>query len=95
VNGIVTQSYGVAVARLAGLPASVTARAQLLLEQQQQDSAVASPKPIVTSHQISPSVNSAADQLMTDLKRLHIDDLTPRGALEELYRLRKMVNTPL
>jgi DNA mismatch repair protein MutS len=91
-EGAASQSYGIAVARLAGVPAQVleTARAQLArLEaaglagnpgQGDLFSGAGSPPP-------APAPSPALDAL----RDLAPDDLTPREALDALYRLKSLI----
>jgi DNA mismatch repair protein MutS len=87
--GPASKSYGIQVARLAGMPASVLNQARQTLEtleaqashQQAQIDLFAAPAmvEVVTS--------SAAD---IALEAINPDDLSPREALEALYQLKKM-----
>ncbi|OIQ36889.1 MAG: DNA mismatch repair protein MutS [Roseobacter sp. MedPE-SW] len=95
-KGAADRSYGVQVAQLAGLPASVVARARDvldLLEQGSREGAgakiqiddlplfAAAPPP-----QPKPAAGpSPVEQLLSEI---HPDDLSPREALEALYRLK-------
>ncbi|MDE4134723.1 DNA mismatch repair protein MutS [Phaeobacter sp. QD34_3] len=95
-KGAADRSYGVQVAQLAGLPSSVVARARDVLDMLEQGSRegagakiqiddlplfAAAPPP-----QPKPAAGpSPVDDLLSDI---HPDDLTPREALEALYRLK-------
>ncbi|MDE4145533.1 MAG: DNA mismatch repair protein MutS [Pseudophaeobacter sp. bin_em_oilr2.035] len=95
-KGAADRSYGVQVAQLAGLPASVVARARDVLDMLEQGSRegagakiqiddlplfAAAPPP-----QPKPAAGpSPVEEL---LESIHPDDLTPREALEALYRLK-------
>ena len=88
-------SFGIQCARLAGLPPSVVARATRLLSQLERR------RPRAESTQMSlfgggpsaaepvlpPPAAPLADPVRSALLDLDPDALTPRGALEELYRL--------
>ena len=100
--GAADRSYGIHVARLAGLPPAVIARAQTVLqalEQGQQGSAAAklaedlplfaATRPRGTAAAPEPAPHAA--KLMTALAALNIDDLSPRQALEALYGLREVM----
>jgi DNA mismatch repair protein MutS len=102
-EGPANQSYGIQVAKLAGIPASVLAEAKeqlLLLEQGAQTPASASlsPKPTPVVHAPTPDLDdpfqsdmfgsSAPHPAMEALEDLSPDELSPRQALEELYRLK-------
>ncbi|MSQ03250.1 MAG: DNA mismatch repair protein MutS [Myxococcales bacterium] len=96
-DGPAPGSFGIQCARLAGLPAPVVARASRLLLQLEKK------RPRPESTQLSlfggapvpepiPTPPSAplADPVRLALLALDPDALTPRGALEELYRLRRL-----
>jgi DNA mismatch repair protein MutS len=95
--GAADRSYGIHVARLAGLPAAVTARAEAILhtlERGEQSSAVtklADDLPLFAAAQQPsapppPSAEpSAAERLLAEVNP---DELSPREALEVLYRLK-------
>jgi DNA mismatch repair protein MutS len=95
--GAADRSYGIQVAKLAGLPAAVIARAKSVLtklEAQDRGStarALADDLPLfaVTARATSePQLPSPADQLIEALTALHPDDMSPRDALEALYALK-------
>lgn len=95
--GSADRSYGIQVAKLAGLPAAVIARAKSVLtklEAQDRGStarALADDLPLfaVPSRAAAePQPPSAADQLVEALSALHPDDMSPRDALEALYALK-------
>lgn len=96
-KGAADRSYGVQVAQLAGLPPSVVARARDvldLLEQGSREGAGAKIKiddlPLFAAappQQPKPAAGpSLVDQLLSDI---HPDELSPREALEVLYRLKE------
>jgi DNA mismatch repair protein MutS len=82
--GVADRSYGVQVARLAGLPASVVRRARaLLIELEGAGMATALP---LFSHAPEP----ARDELREKLAGLDPDALSPRDAQAMLYELKRM-----
>ncbi len=97
--GAADRSYGIHVARLAGLPPAAVHRAEevlALLEQGEQAGALtrladdlplfaAAPKPA------SAAAPAEASALEAELKAVNPDELTPKQALELLYRLRGLV----
>ncbi|WP_375698719.1 DNA mismatch repair protein MutS [Pseudophaeobacter sp. TrK17] len=96
-KGAADRSYGVQVAQLAGLPTSVVARARDvldLLEQGSREGAGAKIKiddlPLFAAApppQPKPAAGpSPVNQLLSDI---HPDELSPREALEALYRLKE------
>src|ERR1700688_1194958 len=95
--GSADRSYGIQVAKLAGLPAPVIARAKSVLAKlEAQDRAQATralpedlPLFAVPSRAAAePAPPSEAEQLIEALKALHPDELSPREALEALYALK-------
>ena len=97
-SGPADRSYGVAVARLAGLPAAVVARAEavlaLLEEQRKQSGAIddlplfaASPKP-----EPAPDITAGPQAWEAALQALDPDALAPREALDALYRLKSLLD---
>ncbi len=102
--GTADRSYGIHVAKLAGLPASVTARAEEvleILEKGEQGGALARladdlPLFRAALRRAAPeppaSPPSAALEL---LREVHPDELSPRDALDLLYRLKSLLaNAP-
>ncbi|MEO0399933.1 MAG: DNA mismatch repair protein MutS [Pseudomonadota bacterium] len=92
VPGPADRSYGVAVARLAGLPKKAVARAKALLktlEASDGRAAVAPELPLFAMAPDAPEASEAApDPVRTALEAIDPDDLTPRAALEALYVLK-------
>jgi DNA mismatch repair protein MutS len=95
--GSADRSYGIQVAKLAGLPAPVIARAKSVLakleaqDRGQTARALADDLPLfaVPSRAAAePAPPSEADQLIEAVKALHPDEMSPRDALEALYALR-------
>jgi DNA mismatch repair protein MutS len=95
--GSADRSYGIQVAKLAGLPAPVIARAKSVLakleaqDRGQTARALADDLPLfaVPSRAAAePAPPSEAEQLVEALKALHPDEMSPREALEALYALR-------
>ncbi len=95
-QGAADRSYGIHVARLAGLPEAVLARAEevlALLEQGDQAAAAARLANDLPLFQSRPPAEPAPaepapDPLRARLAAINPDDLTPRAALEILYELR-------
>ncbi len=96
--GAADRSYGIHVAKLAGLPPAVVARAETVLqslEQGEQAGAVARladdlPLFAVTAKPAAPSKLSEPSAIETTLAGVNPDELTPREALELLYRLKRL-----
>jgi len=91
--GSADRSYGIQVARLAGLPAAVVARAREVLRQLEETDRKS---PVRTMIDDLPLFSAArrqsepepSDELAAMLDAIAPDELTPREALEALYRLK-------
>jgi DNA mismatch repair protein MutS len=95
--GSADRSYGIQVAKLAGLPQPVIARAKSVLakleaqDRGQTARALADDLPLfaVPSRAAAePSPPSEAEQLIEALRAMHPDEMSPREALEALYALK-------
>jgi len=90
-EGSADRSYGIHVAKLAGLPREVLTRAADILHQleQQQIGAAHLPAslPLFSYAQPAPP----QDRLREELQTISPDSLSPKQALEMLYRLKEMV----
>lgn len=94
-QGAANQSYGLQVAQLAGVPQDVILRAREKLVQLEQDT-----RPIpkaneipLTKGPVQPDMFASAppSEAELKLKKLSLDDMTPKQALEALYVLQAMV----
>jgi DNA mismatch repair protein MutS len=87
--GPASRSYGIQVARLAGMPAAVLNQAQLALAALE-NSASASRAQVDLFAAPPESVDARDTAVHAELARLDPDTLSPREALEALYRLKKL-----
>jgi DNA mismatch repair protein MutS len=87
------RSYGIEVARLAGLPKSVLRRAFELLEIFEREgferSAVPEPLPLKHLQEQLSLFSTEADAVVEELAELDVDNLTPMRAMEILYKLKE------
>ncbi|MBO0718123.1 MAG: DNA mismatch repair protein MutS, partial [Rhizobiales bacterium] len=97
VPGAADRSYGIQVAKLAGLPASVIERAKLVLAQIEAEDRVSPARRLIddlplfaNARAATPSAQSesAFIGLVEALTALDPDELSPRDALEALYALK-------
>jgi DNA mismatch repair protein MutS len=91
--GVADRSYGVQVAKLAGLPAAVVDRARMVLaELEASDRAAPARKRIddLPLFSAASRVAPPADPLTDALSEIEPDALTPKDALEALYRLKAL-----
>ncbi|MGY6548177.1 MAG: DNA mismatch repair protein MutS [Roseinatronobacter sp.] len=96
-RGAADRSYGVQVARLAGLPDTVITRARAVLAALEQGENRASPKALIDDLPLfaatrSPDPKPDPHPALTELARINPDDLTPRDALDLLYRLKTLTS---
>jgi DNA mismatch repair protein MutS len=91
--GPASQSYGLAVAQLAGVPADVIARAKDHLARLEASSLSHEATQPTPGRPAAPLQNdlfaSLPHPVLAELERLDVDELTPRQALEMLYDLKQ------
>jgi DNA mismatch repair protein MutS len=94
--GAADRSYGIQVARLAGLPSAVVERARAVLDQLEETArkspvdALIDDLPLFSARR-EPPAQPANDALADLLDGIKPDELTPREALEALYRLKQVL----
>jgi DNA mismatch repair protein MutS len=92
--GAADRSYGLQVARLAGLPPAVVARAKTILAELERSDRERPKRALVDdlplfSAAAKPTVEAAkGDEVRAALDALNPDEMSPRDALEALYRLK-------
>jgi DNA mismatch repair protein MutS len=94
-DGAADRSYGIAVAKLAGLPPAVVGRARSVLAKLEAGrdatggiAAGLDDLPLFAAAQ----TEQAPDPLLAAIETVDPDSLTPREALEELYRLKRLAS---
>jgi len=90
-EGAANQSYGLQVAQLAGIPKSVVAAAKrklIQLENNQVYSNVAQPDMFMASE---PAADLPVHPVVSALDAIQVDDLTPKQALDLLYKLKDLL----
>lgn len=101
VKGTADRSYGIHVGKLAGLPPAVIARAKQVLAQMEKQGSYevnfmndlplfALVKKKADTEQQAAEQNAAPSPVVEALKKIQPDNLTPREALDELYRLKQL-----
>ena len=99
VPGAADRSYGIQVAKLAGLPPSVIERAKLVLAQLEAEDRISPARRLIddlplfaaarpASGAAQPQQDAALAALVEALAALHPDEMSPRDALEALYALK-------
>ncbi len=91
--GSADRSYGVEVAKLAGVPESVVRRANVCLREleRQKDALFQTPDLFRQEALAEAAVDSAGRAVLEELADLNPDELTPMAALSCLYELKKKV----
>jgi DNA mismatch repair protein MutS len=96
VDGAADRSYGIQVAKLAGLPSSVIERAKLVLAQLEAQDRTSPAHRLIDDLPLfaaarptaTPQADAALTALVEALGALHPDEMSPRDALEALYALK-------
>jgi DNA mismatch repair protein MutS len=88
-EGAANQSYGLQVAALAGIPKSVVASAKRKLTQLEKQNIDAGPQVDMFVAEDAPEV--PLHPVVSELEILDPDDLTPKQALEALYKLKSLL----
>ena len=91
VPGATDDSYGIEVAKLAGLPNSVIARAREILEELETQAPQRSAPVAQQEDQVS-LLDLSGGQVVDALKAIQVETLTPIEAMNQLYKLRKMLD---
>ncbi len=96
ISGTANQSYGIHVAKLAGLPSVVIARAKEVLEVLEQEERsgkladLAADLPLFSTTRAAPR-ESKPSAVEHELSEINPDELSPRDALDLLYRLKRLM----
>jgi DNA mismatch repair protein MutS len=93
-SGPANRSYGVQVARLAGMPASVVRQARATLERLETEQEASKTQVDLFSAPVEESRAPGPSALDIELDKVDPDQLSPREALDTLYRL-KALRRPL
>jgi len=96
VEGAADKSYGIHVARLAGVPASVIDRARVILGTLEEDHLDESGRPKIPARTTRRSMErqlslfrTESHPLLDEIRQMNLDQMTPLAALEELHRIRE------
>ncbi|HLY80191.1 MAG TPA: DNA mismatch repair protein MutS [Caulobacteraceae bacterium] len=96
--GPADRSYGVQVAKLAGVPPTVVARARQVLERLENEAAAQYdlaelPLFAAVAQPAAPAYRAGPSELEAALAQLDIDGMSPREAMEALYRLKGLASS--
>ncbi|HTG97080.1 MAG TPA: DNA mismatch repair protein MutS [Burkholderiales bacterium] len=89
-EGPASRSYGLQVAALAGVPKPVIRQAQKYLQLLEDSSLARGNQEDLFSRKTEKEVEPVSDPLRDEMLKVNPDELTPREALELLYRLKKL-----
>ncbi|WP_417391953.1 DNA mismatch repair protein MutS [Gimesia sp.] len=99
VEGSANKSYGIHVARLAGIPDQVIQRANQILSTLEKDHIDESGQTTIppradkkSTHQQLSLFGNTTHPVLDEIRDLNVDEMTPLAALEELYRIREQLN---
>ncbi len=90
-EGAASQSYGLQVAALAGVPQTVIRNARKQLRVLEQNSAAQSPQGDLFTRQTTEPEVTEEHPLLAALRQVQPDDMSPKDALERLYQLKNMI----
>ena len=92
VPGATDDSYGIEVAKLAGIPAPVISRAREILAELEAEGVAPTPaQPREPEDQVS-MTDLTGQQVISALSAISVETLTPIEAMNELYKLKKMLD---
>ena len=98
VSGAADRSYGIHVAKLAGLPNAVIKRAEQVLDSLEKDnkstniSELADDLPLFATLKQHEEEAETKSPLVEALENLNPDELSPKEALEKLYEIKSLLN---
>jgi len=98
INGAADRSYGIHVAKLAGLPSLVLTRAEQVLDslehgnKQKNISSLADDLPLFSMLNAKEESKLQPSIVEEKLKQINPDNLTPKQALDELYALKELLS---
>ncbi|MBI3478925.1 MAG: DNA mismatch repair protein MutS [Nitrosomonadales bacterium] len=89
-EGAASQSYGLQVAALAGVPNSVIRSAKKQLVRLEQNSAAQNPQGDLFAN-VAQAPEPEEHPLVSAMRDVQPDDMSPKAALEKIYQLKKLV----
>ena len=99
VRGATDDSYGIEVAKLAGVPSAVVKRARQVLSEIEQNASLPKAAPKVsapapdTFDMFAQLQKSEADEVADELRKADLNTLTPLEAMNLLFALKKKLST--
>jgi DNA mismatch repair protein MutS len=98
-KGPADKSYGIQVARLAGLPESIISRAKEVLANLEKEELNETGKPRFADRKSKKGTaqldlfSSMSDTVVTEIKNIDVESLTPQEALRKLTELKKRLSS--
>ena len=99
VEGAADRSYGIHVARLAGVPREVIERAGVILDTLEADHHDEAGRPTIpvrrdaVDHRQLSLFGPEEHPVIDEIKGLNLEEMTPLAALQELHRMREQLNS--
>lgn len=91
-KGIVDKSYGIQVSKLAGLPTSVTQKAEIILRELESQNYLSKKEQLSLFTENKDKEKYTKDQLRDEILKINIEETTPIEALNILLRLKDTAN---
>jgi len=91
-KGIVDKSYGIQVSKLAGLPTSVTQKAEIILRELESQNYLSRKEQLSLFTENKDKEKYTKDQLRDEILKINIEETTPIEALNILLRLKDTAN---
>ena len=95
IPGATDDSYGIEVAKLAGLPNAVVSRAREILAELESEGGTVRPVLATEQNNQVSMMDLSSAQICQALESIHVETLTPIEAMNELYKLKKMLGDSL
>jgi len=92
VPGATDDSYGIEVAKLAGIPNVVISRAREILKELETEGVVREPAPAPEQTDQVSLLDLTGQQIISALSNITVETLTPIEAMNELYKLKKLLD---
>ncbi len=89
IPGILDKSFGIHVAKLAGVPTLVINRAKMLLKELEQDNQKNIRQPVEEQLTLFQAIPSELTQIKDQILNLDLDALSPKEALKYLYQIQE------
>ena len=88
-DGPASQSYGIQVAKLAGIPAQVLKAARNKLQELERSEHAQAPSPMQAQLLLEPDKPSAVEETLANI---NADDMSPKQALDFIYQLKSLTD---